>query len=98
MFDDATSTWQTTWGPQIQVLILYYKVISISHLLYISVFPITYKKQGKTKQTKKTTTKKATTIKEAYRASKTYPIKDILENSHRRGDTEGLRPCRMNNI
>ena len=53
MFDDATSTWQTTWGPQMQVLILYYKVISVSHLLCISVFPITYKKQGKTKQTKK---------------------------------------------
>lgn len=97
MFDDATSTWQTTWGPQMQVLILYYKVISISYLLYISVFPITYKKQGKTKQTKKQQ-KKATTIKEAYKASETYPIKDILENSHRRGDMEGLRPCRMNDI
>ena len=93
MFDDATSTWQTTWEPQMQVLILYYKVISVSHLLCISVFPITYKKQGKTKQQKK-----ATTIKEAYKASKTYPIKDILENSHRRGDMEGLRPCRMNKI
>ena len=53
MFDDA-STWQTTWGPQMQVLILYYKVISISHLLYISVFTITYRKQGKNKTNKQT--------------------------------------------
>lgn len=53
MFDDVTSTWQTTWGPQMQVLILYYRVILISYLLYISVFPITYGKQVKTKQTER---------------------------------------------
>ena len=47
MFDDVTSTWQTTWGPQMQVLILYYRVILISYLLYISVFPIIYGKQSK---------------------------------------------------
>ena len=50
MFDDVTSTWQTTWGPQMQVLILYYRVILISYLLYISVFPIIYGKQSKNKK------------------------------------------------
>lgn len=76
MFDDVTSTWQTTWGPQMQVLILYYRVILISYLLYISVFPIIYGKQSKNK----TNRKKATTIKEAYKASKILKIDEIISN------------------
>ena len=76
MFDDVTSTWQTTWGPQMQVLTLYYRVILISYLLYISVFPIIYGKQSKNK----TNRKKATTIKEAYKASKILKIDEIISN------------------